>query len=143
MGLELKHEETPLEDLVKAAANALADATDSDVLVYSGDIDRPYDDKLLDRILAFPLRRKNVILILATFVRDASDQEQALLKLVKGASRNPVRDEPLIGVLSDPRKEATSDADNTEDVGAGSPDAATGSSSAEGSSGEQSSAAAG
>jgi hypothetical protein len=76
-------------------------------------------------------------------VRDASDQEQALLKLVKGASRNPVRDEPLIGVLSDPRKEATSDADNTEDVGAGSPDAATGSSSAEGSSGEQSSAAAG
>ena len=301
-----------MNDVIKAAANALADATDSDVLVYCGDIERSYDDKLLDELLTCPARRKNVILILGTYggspdaayriarslqenysrftvllagrcksagtllvvgaheivmtphaelgpldvqvgkkdelvgldsgltvldalsqlenkafnlfedamlkivqssggrvtfktathvavelskgmitpimaqidpmhvgevsralkigeeygrrlsdtsenlhegalrqlvhgypshsfvidkgeaaslfihVRDASDQEQILLKLLKGAVRNPTPDEPIIGILSEPKKEVTSDADNTEEIDAGSTDAATG-----------------
>jgi len=56
-----------VNDAIRAAANALAEATDSDVLVYSGDIERPYDEKLLDEILAFPAKRKNVTLVLCTF----------------------------------------------------------------------------
>ena len=67
MGLQLSDEGQTLNDPLKAAANALADASDSDVYVYLGDIERPYDDKLLDEILAIPIRRKNAILILGTF----------------------------------------------------------------------------
>lgn len=309
-------EEKSVNDIIKAPANALADATDSDILVYSGDIERPYDDKLLDDLFACPIRRKNVILVLGTYggnpdaayriarslqesysrftvllagrcksagtllvvgaheivmtphaelgpldvqigkkdeligldsgltvldalsqledkafnlfedamlkivqnsngrvtfktathiavelskgmvapimaqidpmhvgevsralkigeeygrrlsdisgnlqddalrrlvhgypshgfvidkreaselfihVRDASDQERALLKPLRAAVRNPTRDEPIIGILSEPKKEATNDANNTEEAGGGSPDAAPGSASA-------------
>jgi hypothetical protein len=56
-----------VNETIRASANVLADATDSDVLVYSGDIERPFDDELLDELLACPVRRKNVILILGTY----------------------------------------------------------------------------
>lgn len=56
-----------MNEMIIGAANALADATDSDVLIYSGDIERPYDDKLLDQLFACTGRRKNCLLILCTF----------------------------------------------------------------------------
>lgn len=53
--------------IIKETANILADATDSDVLVYAGDLERPFDDRLLDMLLSCPVRRKNVSLILSTY----------------------------------------------------------------------------
>jgi len=61
----LPDEENPVNEALIASANALADATDSDVLLYSGNIERPYDDKLLDEISAAK-RRANATLILCT-----------------------------------------------------------------------------
>ena len=49
-----------LNQEIVAAANTLADKADADVLLYSGDVERPYDDR---QLMAFQ-RRKNIILIL-------------------------------------------------------------------------------
>lgn len=54
-----------MNEEISAAATSLADATDSDVLLFSGGIDRPYDDKLLD-LLASRKKRENVLLFLCT-----------------------------------------------------------------------------
>jgi hypothetical protein len=63
--LELAGEEKRVNEQISAAANNLAEATDSDVILYSGGINRPYDDKLLD-LLAATKRRRNVILFLCS-----------------------------------------------------------------------------
>lgn len=60
-----------VNELISAAANKLADATKSDVLLYSGGIDRPYDDKLLD-LVGGMTKRENVILFLCTPGGDAN-----------------------------------------------------------------------
>lgn len=59
-----------MNEKISAAATRLADATNSDILLYSGDINRPYDDKLLD-LIAGMQRRDNVILLLCTRGGDA------------------------------------------------------------------------
>ncbi len=59
-----------MNEQISAAATRLADATNSDILLYSGDINRPYDDKLLD-LIAGMKRRDNVILLLCTRGGDA------------------------------------------------------------------------
>lgn len=53
-----------------AAANHLAEATDSDVLLYSGPIDHPFDISVVNSCRR-RRRRKNVILVLVTFGGDA------------------------------------------------------------------------
>jgi ClpP class serine protease len=80
----LAGEEKSVNEKVKAAANALVDATDSDVLIYSGDIERPYDDRLLDELFACPVRRKNVILILGTY----GGSPDAAYRIARGLQEN-------------------------------------------------------
>ena len=58
-------EEAFVNDPIADAATKLAEATDTDILLYSGDIQRGYDDKLLD-MLGGLRRRENVLLILCT-----------------------------------------------------------------------------
>jgi hypothetical protein len=79
----LGREGKPVKERVVSAANALAEAVDADVLLYTGDIDRPYDDKLLDQLMAFQ-RRKNVILILCTFGGDPD----AAYRIARGLQEN-------------------------------------------------------
>ena len=50
---------------IRELANKLANDTDSDIFFYNGDIERPYDDQLLDLCQGSVLR-KNVILFLCT-----------------------------------------------------------------------------
>jgi hypothetical protein len=54
-----------VDSQIEIVATKLADATDSDILLYSGDIERPYDDKLIDLCMEKE-RRKNVLLILCS-----------------------------------------------------------------------------
>ncbi|WP_176441843.1 SDH family Clp fold serine proteinase [Granulicella rosea] len=54
-----------MENQIETVATTIAEATDSDILLYSGDIERPYDDKLLDICLERK-RRKNVMLLLCS-----------------------------------------------------------------------------
>ena len=54
-----------MEDPIGEAATKLANETDTDILLYSGDIERVYDDKFLD-LLEGCHRRKNVLLLLCT-----------------------------------------------------------------------------
>lgn len=54
-----------MDGKIATAATKLADATDSDVLLYSGDIERPYDESLLDQCMERK-RRTNVLLLLCT-----------------------------------------------------------------------------
>ncbi len=50
---------------IKDLANTLAEKEDADVLLYNGEIERPFDDELLDLCLNAE-RRKNVFLFLCT-----------------------------------------------------------------------------
>ena len=54
-----------MDDRIQIAATEFADQTDTDVLVYSGVIERGYDDKLLD-LLAKMKRREHVLLLLCS-----------------------------------------------------------------------------
>jgi hypothetical protein len=54
-----------VKDDIGIAATKVADATDSDILLYSGDIERPFDDKILDLCMERK-RRKNVLLLLCS-----------------------------------------------------------------------------
>jgi hypothetical protein len=82
--VKLSNEGKTLNDLIKGAANTLAEAMDADILVYSGDLERPSDDNLLDQIFAFPARRKNVILILCTF----GGNPDAAYRIARGLQTN-------------------------------------------------------
>ena len=50
---------------IVVAATVFADARDTDVLLYTGDIERGYDDKLLDMLMGMR-RRTNVLLLLCS-----------------------------------------------------------------------------
>lgn len=76
-------EEKSLNEQISSAATKLAEATDSDVLLYSGGIDRPYDDKLLD-LLANMNKRTNVILFLCS----RGGNPDAAYRMARGLQEN-------------------------------------------------------
>lgn len=61
----MSREEQPVNDPVATAATHFADKMNTDVLLYTGDIERGYDDKLLD-LLSGMSRRENVLLVLCS-----------------------------------------------------------------------------
>jgi ClpP class serine protease len=81
-----------MEGEIAEVATKLADATDSDVLLYSGDIERPYDDKLLDLCME-RRRRKNVLLLLCT----SGGNPDAAYRMARGLQDNYEKFTLLIG----------------------------------------------
>jgi hypothetical protein len=81
--VELPGEGERLNDLIVSSATKLAESTNSDVLLLSGGIDRPYDDKLLD-LLAATNKRDNVILFLCTHGGNAD----AAYRIARGLQEN-------------------------------------------------------
>jgi hypothetical protein len=59
------------EETLTSRANGLAEAVDADVLVYNGDIERPFDDEVID-LSGKRRRRKNLLLFITTFGGDPS-----------------------------------------------------------------------
>jgi ClpP class serine protease len=55
---------------VQAIVQRVAAARDADILLYSGDIERPYDDKVIEMVTERSPRRKNVLLVLCTYGGD-------------------------------------------------------------------------
>lgn len=53
-------------DPVKDAANTLAQETDSDVYFFNSEIERPYDQELIDCIAALPQKRANITFVMVT-----------------------------------------------------------------------------
>ncbi|MFI5297066.1 MAG: SppA protein [Polyangiales bacterium] len=53
--------------LLQERANALADAAKADVLLYTGPIDRPHDDRLLDEIRGRKAKRERVLFFITTY----------------------------------------------------------------------------
>ena len=72
-----------MDDPILAAATRLAEATDTDVILYSGDIERPWDNKLLD-MLASMNRRRNVLLLLCT----RGGNPDAAYRIARGLQEN-------------------------------------------------------
>ena len=81
--VELAREDKTLNELITSTATQLAESTNSDILLFSGGIERPYDDRLLD-LLASMKKRENVILFLCTRGGNAD----AAYRMARGLQQN-------------------------------------------------------